>query len=283
MRLRVRVNMVGESRSELLQWINSTLNLNYTKVEACGTGAVYCQLFDSIYGDVPMNRVKFNTTNDYDYRSNMKILQQSFSKHGITKSVDVEKLIKCKLQDNLELLQWFRKYWIANKDLNSEYDPVSRRQKRSTSRLGQVPSRSRDLRSPSPTASTDVRTIGPDTAIKPVIGKRIVSNPVNSNKLAQMNKELADTYDQIKLLSDELEKCRSSYEASDAERVFYYNKLRQIEILVSNTQNSTSEASQIDAMELTNEILMIITATADGFEATDYDQVDLNMIDQETF
>ena len=37
------------SRAELLQWINGVLDTNYTKIEQCGTGAIYCQLLDSIY------------------------------------------------------------------------------------------------------------------------------------------------------------------------------------------------------------------------------------------
>lgn len=44
---------MGESRTELLQWLNDLLQLNYTKVEQCGTGAAYCQILDSIYGKHP--------------------------------------------------------------------------------------------------------------------------------------------------------------------------------------------------------------------------------------
>jgi len=43
-------------RAELLEWVNSILELNYTKVEQCGNGAAYCQLFDAIYpGEVPVH------------------------------------------------------------------------------------------------------------------------------------------------------------------------------------------------------------------------------------
>ena len=41
---------MGESRTELLAWLNDLLQLNYTKVEQCGTGGAYCQIMDSIYG-----------------------------------------------------------------------------------------------------------------------------------------------------------------------------------------------------------------------------------------
>jgi RP/EB family microtubule-associated protein len=38
------------SFTELLAWLNELLQLSYTKVEQCGTGAAYCQIMDSIFG-----------------------------------------------------------------------------------------------------------------------------------------------------------------------------------------------------------------------------------------
>lgn len=43
---------MGESRSELLAWLNELLDINYTKIEQCGTGGAYCQVFDSIFGNM---------------------------------------------------------------------------------------------------------------------------------------------------------------------------------------------------------------------------------------
>ncbi|KAK6866684.1 Protein BIM1 [Candida tropicalis] len=106
--------VVGESRAELLNWLNSTLDLNYTKIEQCGSGAAFCQLMDTIVGDVPLNKVKYNAKTEYEYRHNYKILQHVFVKNNITKTIDVEKLIRCKLQDNLELLQWIKRYATTN-------------------------------------------------------------------------------------------------------------------------------------------------------------------------
>ena len=44
-----RTTTMGESRSDLLAWVNELLQINYTKIEQCGTGAAYCQILDSIY------------------------------------------------------------------------------------------------------------------------------------------------------------------------------------------------------------------------------------------
>lgn len=38
------------SRTDLLAWLNDLLQINYNKVEQCGSGGAYCQILDSIYG-----------------------------------------------------------------------------------------------------------------------------------------------------------------------------------------------------------------------------------------
>lgn len=38
------------SRTDLLAWLNDLLQINYTKVEQCGSGGAYCQVLDSVYG-----------------------------------------------------------------------------------------------------------------------------------------------------------------------------------------------------------------------------------------
>jgi len=43
---------MGESRTELVAWVNELLQLNYTKVEQCGTGGAYCQIMDSVYREL---------------------------------------------------------------------------------------------------------------------------------------------------------------------------------------------------------------------------------------
>ena len=50
---------MSESRSELLAWLNELLQINYTKVEQCGTGAAYCQILDSVY------RMSFSTASSH--------------------------------------------------------------------------------------------------------------------------------------------------------------------------------------------------------------------------
>jgi RP/EB family microtubule-associated protein len=44
-------------------------------------GAAYCQIMDSIFNDVHMSKVKFETKHEYEYVSNFKVLQHTFDKH----------------------------------------------------------------------------------------------------------------------------------------------------------------------------------------------------------
>lgn len=72
------------SRSEILEWINDLLELQMTKVEQAATGAVYCQIIDSIYpGSFAFAKVKWNAKHEFEFVNNYKVLQQAFSKNGI--------------------------------------------------------------------------------------------------------------------------------------------------------------------------------------------------------
>lgn len=116
---------MGESRQELLAWVNGLLQLNITKVEQCGTGAALCQIYDSIFLDLPMSRVKFNANAEYAYLDNFKILTNAFRKHHIDRPIPVESLVKCKMQDNLEFLQWSKRYWDQYYP-GGDYDALAR-------------------------------------------------------------------------------------------------------------------------------------------------------------
>ncbi|KAF4969539.1 hypothetical protein FZEAL_10214, partial [Fusarium zealandicum] len=129
---------MGESRQELVAWLNSLLQLNITKVEQCGTGAALCQVFDSIYMDVPMSKVKFNVNSEYMYIQNYKVLQNTFTRHQVDKPIPVSALVKCKMQDNLEFLQWTKRFWDLNFP-DHEYDAVARRKGTAMPATGSAP------------------------------------------------------------------------------------------------------------------------------------------------
>ncbi len=116
------------SRNDILQWIHTVFQLNYDKIEQAGTGAFACQVLDYIYPNtIPMSRVSFNAKLDYEFVDNYKILQTAFKKCRIEKYIPVDKLVRCKYQDNLEFLQWLHNFWNMNANTALEYDPVARR------------------------------------------------------------------------------------------------------------------------------------------------------------
>jgi len=114
-------------RAEILEWINATLQLKLTKVEETCTGAVACQIVDSLFpGVVQMNKVNWAAKSDWEYVANYKVLQAAFAQLKIDRYVDVDKLIKGKYQDNFEFCQWLKKF-AANNETGAPYDALARR------------------------------------------------------------------------------------------------------------------------------------------------------------
>lgn len=285
---------VGESRTELLLWLNSTLDLDYVKVEQCGTGAAYCQLMDSIYGNVPMVKVKFgHTLSDYDARNNMKILQAAFNKHKISKLIEVERLIKCRLQDNLELLQWFKRHWMENKDVNVDYDASSRRKSGANSAGNSaVLSRRATINGSNPasltlTQSPKLASTTPSsrrvssgngyTAPISVQKRRVVSSGsatlTSALKMAPSNNKVAELTQELEQARDQLAEAKISVDSLETERNFYFNKLREIEIVTQNIQGEfdkpDSEIGQLLVLEVVNQVQEILYQTQKGFEVQD--------------
>ncbi|KAF4991957.1 hypothetical protein FGRMN_7511 [Fusarium graminum] len=231
---------------------SSLLQLNITKVEQCGTGAALCQVFDSIYMDVPMAKVKFNVNSEYLYIQNFKVLQNTFTKHQIDKPIPVPALIKCKMQDNLEFLQWTKRFWDLNFP-DHEYDAVARR------KGGAMPPAASAPR-PVAAASTGAARRGGST---PSGGPRVAkaAGPATA-ALQQENATLKETVTGL-----------------ERERDFYFSKLRDIELLV---QQAVDEDPELEKQEdgLVKHIQTILYSTEEGFEIpAEGEAVD----DQETF
>ncbi|KAI3320451.1 microtubule associated protein [Xylariaceae sp. AK1471] len=246
---------MGESRQELIAWLNSLLQLNMTKVEQCGTGAALCQVFDSIFLDVPMSRVKFNVNSEYAYVQNFKVLQNTFTKHHVDKPIPVEALTKCKMQDNLEFLQWTKRFWDQYYP-GGDYDAVARR-KGSTL----PPSGPGSARAAAGSAGA-ARRGGTTPTTGPRLGAKVGGGGAASAALLQENATLKETVVGL-----------------ERERDFYFSKLRDIELLV---QQAVDEDPQLEKQEdgLIKAIQAILYSTEEGFEIpAEEEAVD----DQETF
>ncbi|KAF6222804.1 hypothetical protein HO133_000853 [Letharia lupina] len=240
---------MGESRQELLAWLNNLLQLNVTKVEQCGTGAALCQIYDSIFQDLPMSRVKFNVNTEYAYLQNFKILQNAFTKHQIERPVPVESLVKCKMQDNLEFLQWSKRYWDQYYP-GGDYDALARRKG-----AGGAPAAA----APTPVSS---RTSG--AGVSATSAARRGTTPTTSTTSAARGAR-QPTGGASAAVSAENTQLKQTVEGLERERDFYFSKLRDIELLL---QQAVDQDPEIEKAEdgLVKHIQAILYSTEEGFE-----------------
>ncbi|KAH8062810.1 hypothetical protein JL720_13180 [Aureococcus anophagefferens] len=113
-------------RRELLDWINTTLELNVQRIEDTCSGAVACQLMDCIQPNtVPMSKVNWGAKDEYAMICNYKLLQSAFDRARVSKPVEVNRLIRGKYQDNLEFMQWFKAFYDGQRPVDG-YDPNER-------------------------------------------------------------------------------------------------------------------------------------------------------------
>ncbi|PWY84484.1 hypothetical protein BO94DRAFT_575881 [Aspergillus sclerotioniger CBS 115572] len=233
---------MSESRQELLAWINNLLQLNLTKVEQCGTGAALCQIFDSIFMDVPMSRVKFNVNTEYAYLQNFKVLQNIFAKHQVDKPVPVESLTKCRMQDNLEFLQWTKKYWDQHYP-GGDYDAVARRKA-----SGGPAAAAGGPRAGATSAGAARRGTTPTIG---GAGRPRVAGAASAANVSALQQEIATQKEAIAGL--------------EKERDFYFAKLRDIELLLQSAIEADPDMEK-DEDSLAKHIQGILYSTEEGFE-----------------
>ncbi|XP_021733813.1 microtubule-associated protein RP/EB family member 1A-like [Chenopodium quinoa] len=228
-------------RNEILQWINNSLQLNLSRIEEAASGAVQCQMMDMIYpGVVPMHKVNFDGKTEYDYIQNYKILQDVFSKLKIDKHIDVNKLVKARTLDNLEFLQWLKRYCdsINGGMMNENYDPVERRCKGGNRPLRTTQKNSKSLQGNNLPNSGSGDRVGPRKTAGLKQGK--APSPPGEVDYSEEVQNLTQEVTDLKLSADLLEK----------ERDFYFGKLRDIEMLC--------QASEVDTLPLAVAIKKIL-------------------------
>ncbi|KAI6683036.1 hypothetical protein NL676_028949 [Syzygium grande] len=216
-------------RNEILTWINSRLQLNLSRIEEAASGAVQCQLMDMTYpGVVPMHKVNFDAKTEYDMIQNYKILQESFNKLKIDKHIEVNRLVKGRPLDNLEFLQWLKRYCDAVNGgiMNENYNPVERRTKGGRERFSkslQKNSKSLQANNVCNISSTD--TVG---VTKASVGYNFVGP-----RQGRMNETVGAAHSSrdYQALLKEVTDLKLSVDFSEKERDFYFAKLRDIEIL----------------------------------------------------
>ncbi|XP_030908853.1 microtubule-associated protein RP/EB family member 2 isoform X1 [Melopsittacus undulatus] len=220
------------SRHDIIAWVNDILALNYTKVEQLCSGAAYCQFMDMLFpGCISLKKVKFQAKLEHEYIHNFKLLQASFKRMNVDKVIPVEKLVKGRFQDNLDFIQWFKKFFDANYD-GKEYDPVEARQGQDAlpppdpgEQIFNLPKKSHHANSPTAGAAKSSPASKPgSTPSRPSSAKKAAP----SSSASKSDKDLET---QVIQLSEQVHSLKLALEGVEKERDFYFGKLREIELL----------------------------------------------------
>ncbi|QPG75243.1 hypothetical protein FOA43_002593 [Brettanomyces nanus] len=213
---------------------------------------------------IPINKIGLHAKKEYQILSNYKLLQMGFNKVGISREVPVDKLMKFKLQDNLEFLQWFCR--LAS---NAERDgPVTK-----ASEVSQDIPRSRiSSSSRASTGTISLRTnrnavnssMTPSQQHKAGLRRAFTSHDVSQNGSIRLKDEIRD-------LQARLDESLQTQESLETERNFYFNKLREIEIICQNLNdkieaNENDNPQDVTVADLVNHIQEIMYSTAEGFQ-----------------
>lgn len=162
-----------------------------------------------------MSRVKFNATTEYQYLENFKILSNTFRKHHVDRPLPTESLVKCKMQDNLEFLQWSKRYWDQYYP-GGDYDAVGRRKGAAAA----APPSMGSART-STAASTARRPVANASAPRTASRQAAAGGGAASAALQAKNTELMETVQGL-----------------ERERDFYFSKLRDIELLIQQAMEA---------------------------------------------
>jgi len=286
-------------RGELLDFFNSLLDLQLTKIEQTASGAVACQLTEYIFpGSIPMSRVNWEARSDYEFVANYKLLQGAFNKNKIQRHVDVDKLIRAKYQDNLEFCQWLKAFFDQAGAMRENYDPAAVRARgkggkkynefltRTASKHGSkplpaarnkttrpapipsprnkprpAPTTTRVAARPAPVKTTTARTT--KAPVKPKIPLRSTENKNIPSNAAKAQKAQADAELMKKNaeMSQKLEEIETSMAEIEKERDFYFGKLRNVELMLQVNQDNNFEGTDLETV--VGSIFKVLYATAE--------------------
>merc|ERR1719436_851979 len=215
-------------------------------------------------GSTRLKQVKFGAKHEHEFIHNFKLLQNSFKKMGVDKVIPVERLIKGRFQDNFEFVQWFKKFFDANYQ-GEGYDAIAAR-----SQAGAAAPATR-------TPATRPPAVRKAAASKPAAarGEAARASPgarVTNGSRASTGGGDSQLRVQNEELNIQLQTIKESLESLEKEREFYFEKLRDIELMCTNITGEDAEhPADPDSPQamLSKKILEVLYATADGFEVPD--------------
>ncbi|CAA3007983.1 microtubule-associated protein RP/EB family member 1A isoform X1 [Olea europaea var. sylvestris] len=234
-------------RNEILTWINARLQLNLSRVEEAASGAVQCQMMDMTHpGVVPIHKVNFDAKTEYDMIQNYKVLQDVFNKLKIDKHIEVNRIVKGRPLDNLEFLQWLKRYCdsVNGGIVNENYNPMERRCKGGKERNIKG---SQKISKSLQTNNSFISGSGDELGNNKIYGQptpylfSVILTFSTSHSCSiyidigiKQGKSTSGNFNssvEIQALSKEMTNLKLSVDLLEKERDFYFAKLRDIEIL----------------------------------------------------
>ncbi|KFV85525.1 Microtubule-associated protein RP/EB family member 2, partial [Struthio camelus australis] len=222
------------SRHDIIAWVNDILALNYTKVEQLCSGAAYCQFMDMLFpGCISLKKVKFQAKLEHEYIHNFKLLQASFKRMNVDKVIPVEKLVKGRFQDNLDFIQWFKKFFDANYDGKERFRLDSNSASDAGPRVCLLERTPRlCLKSSGENCCPNLKCAAKSSpASKPGSTPSRPSSAKKATPSSSASKSDKDLETQVIQLSEQVHSLKLALEGVEKERDFYFGKLREIELL----------------------------------------------------
>lgn len=223
---------------------------------------VLLSLSDIFPGSIPMQRVNWEAKSDYEFVQNYKLLQLAFAKNHVKRHVDVEKLIRAKYQDNLEFCQWLKAFFDQSGVHRPDYDAAAVRSKgKGGKKSGAFFAKSASGYNSKPVPAGTRRTT-PSTTSRPL---RERPTGGQANKQTKGNNAVQVQAD-AKLMKEN-ETLTATVQEIERERDFYFQKLRDIEVMMQVHQEKGEEG---DPDVLIEKVFKVLYAAAeDGLVVTD--------------
>lgn len=194
------------------------------RIEDIGKGTALCTLLKNMDDGFPV--FKKDPWNENDYQYNLRQVESYLNKRGVKMHLPVERMIKLKMQDNLEVLQAVYKYCNTekNKSTDGRRQPVEKeldRRRQSTER--RINSCSSTGRSPSSNQSQS-------------IGKGRDSDNFSCQNVASTNQiQFIEPENRASSIRD-LSEVNKRIEIFKNERDFYFKKLVEIERILKESE-----------------------------------------------
>ena len=221
---------------------------------------------------VPMHKVNWSAKQNFEIVANYKVLQDCFTKLHIDKHIEVTRLIGGRYMDNLEFMQWFKRFFEMSVTDLGDYDPKAQRSKgKGAASLKPSTTKSAPKTGASRVATKIVqkenKEPAPKTAPAATMRNKSPQIPSKTESVSSLENDrlVAELKASNQQLTQNVDNLKGEVAGLEKERDFYFEKLRDVEILLQELEDSGQGNETITS------IFKILYATAEGFEAVEED------------